>query len=406
MTRIDTVSVHGHEPRSSAFDALATPIACTATYTFSSSTELCDYFEGRISRQEYGRYGNPTVSDAERVLAELDGADDCALFASGMAAISTTLIALLKTGDHIVLLDEGYRRTRQLVTSVLGKLGVLATLVPVNDEGALARALRPETRVVFTESPTNPYLRVADLPALARACAKHGRAKLIVDATFATPANQRPLEFGADLVVHSCTKYLGGHNDLLAGSVAGESGLVSAVRDLRGVLGGILDPHAAYLLRRGIKTLALRVARQNESALEIARFLENREEVRRVHYPGVASHPDHAIAAAQMRGFGGVVSFELRGDGAQTGRFVDACRIAAIAPSLGGVETLIEQPAIMSYYGLAPEERRAMGISDSLVRLAVGIEDSRDLITDLASALEASGASGSVSGAASVQRGV
>jgi cystathionine gamma-synthase len=252
---------------------------------------------------------------------------------------------------------------------------------------ALAAAIGPSTRVILTESPTNPYLRVVDLPALAEAKRRHPRVKILIDATFATPLNQRPLEQGADLVLHSCTKYLGGHNDLLAGVVIGEQGLVALVREARDVLGGVLDPHAAYLLLRGLKTLSLRVARQNETGLAIARWLETQPEVARVHYPGLTSHPDHAIAARLMTGFGGVVSFVLRADLDVTARALDACELATIAPSLGGVETLIEQPAIMSYYGLSSEERAALGIADGLVRLSVGIEDVEDIRDDLARVL-------------------
>jgi cystathionine gamma-synthase len=212
----------------------------------------------------------------------------------------------------------------------------------------------------------------------------------MIDSTFATPVNQRPIEFGVDLVLHSATKYLSGHNDVLAGAISGKAGLISALHDFRGVLGGVLDPHAAYLLQRGIKTLALRVRRQNESALRIARFLEQHRRIERVHYPLLESHPDHAIARAQMSGGGGVISFELKGNLEDTSRFIDACRIATIAPSLGGVETLIEQPSLMSYYELTTEQRLAIGIKDNLVRLAVGIEDEEDLLADLGRALEVS----------------
>jgi cystathionine gamma-synthase len=224
---------------------------------------------------------------------------------------------------------------------------------------------------------------VVDLAALLQAKRLHPRVKILIDATFATPVNQRPLEQGADLVLHSCTKYLGGHNDLLAGVVVGDGALVSLVREARDVLGGVLDPHAAYLLLRGLKTLPLRVERQNTTGLAIARWLEAQPEVERVYYPGLTSHPDHAVAVRSMTGFGGVVSFVLRADLDLTARALDACELATIAPSLGGVETLIEQPAIMSYYGLTSEERAALGIRDGLVRLAVGVEDADDIREDL-----------------------
>ncbi len=385
--RFDTLAVRAGQPRQDAHDAVTTPIACTATYAFGSSAELKDHFEGRVERQEYGRYGNPTVRAAERKLAALDAGEDAALFGSGMAAITTALFALLKKGDHIVLVGDCYRRTRSFVTQTLGRFGVESTLVPAGDPGALEAAIGTSTRIILTESPTNPYLRVVDLPALARAKRLHPRVKILIDATFATPVNQRPLEQGADLVLHSCTKYLGGHNDLLAGVVIGDAGLVALVRDARDVLGGVLDPHAAYLLVRGLKTLALRVARQNATGLEIARWLEAQPQVARVHYPGLTSHPDHAVAVRLMTGFGGVVSFVLRADLDLTARALDACELATIAPSLGGVETLIEQPAIMSYYGLSSEERAELGVADGLVRLSVGVEDVEDIREDLARVL-------------------
>lgn len=389
--RPSTLAVHAGERRPNPDNAIVPPIACTATYTFRDTAELRDHFEGRVQREEYGRYGNPSVAAVERKLAALEGAEDCAVFASGMAAITTTLFALLRGGQHVVLTADGYRRTRQFVTGVLKKFGVEATLVEPGDHEALAAAIVPgKTRVILGESPTNPYLRVADLDALAAIKARHRGTglKVVIDATFATPINLQPLRRGADLVLHAGTKYLGGHNDLLAGAVCGDSALVGLVRELRGVLGGVLDAHSGYLLHRGLKTLALRVERQNRSAMAIASFLEGHPEVERVYYPGLASHPDHAVAAAQMTGFGGVVSFLVRGDLARTSRFIDACRVPQMGPSLGGVESLIEQPALMSFYELSTEERLAVGIRDNLVRLAVGVEDPEDLLADLDRALQ------------------
>lgn len=387
MSRSSTKAVRAGQPRKDALDAVTTPIACTATYAFGSTDEINAHFEGRITRDEYGRYGNPTVRAAEAKLAALDGAELACAFGSGMAAVTTTLFALLKAGDHVVLTSDCYRRTRAFVRDVLGRFGVEHTIVPPSAD-AVAKAIGPKTRVVLTESPTNPWLRVVDLPRIAEVARKVGaRVKVIVDSTFATPINQQPLTQGADLVIHSCTKYLGGHNDLLAGVVCGDAGLVSLVRDARDVLGGVLDPHAAYLLLRGIKTLALRVERQNVTALAIARWLEAQPEVERVAYPGLPSHPDHAVATRLMSGFGGVVSFVLRADYETTGRALDACELATLAPSLGGVETLIEQPAIMSYWGVAREDRIALGIDDGLVRLSVGIEDEADIRADLARVL-------------------
>ena len=385
-----TLAVHGGETRKKAHDSVTTPIVWSATYAFANTAEIESYFKGDIEREEYGRYGNPTVRAAEKKLAALEGAEDAALFSSGMAGATTALFELLKAGDHVVLTNDCYRRTRQFVTRFLSRLGVESTLVEPGDEEALRAALRPgRTKVILAESPTNPYLRVADLSAFVRVRNSCPGANLIIDGTFATPVNQRPLAEGVDLVIHSCTKYLGGHNDLMAGAVCGRAGLVQAIKDLRGVLGGVLDPQSAFLLIRGLKTLPLRVQRQNQTALEVAAWLERHPRVRQVFYPGLESHPDHAIARRQMRGFGGVVSFRIRGDARETSRVIDACKLATIAPSLGAAETLIEQPAYMSYFELTTEEREAIGIYDDLVRLSLGLEDAEDVIADLEQALSA-----------------
>ena len=385
-----TLAVHGGETRKKAHDSVTTPIVWSATYAFANTAEIESYFKGDIEREEYGRYGNPTVRAAEKKLAALEGAEDAALFSSGMAAATSALFELLKAGDHVVLTNDCYRRTRQFVTKFLSRLGVESTLVEPGDEEALRAALRPgRTKVILAESPTNPYLRVADLSAFVRVRNSCPGANLIIDGTFATPVNQRPLAEGVDLVIHSCTKYLGGHNDLLAGAVCGRAGLVQAIKDLRGVLGGVLDPQSAFLLIRGLKTLPLRVQRQNQTALEVAAWLERHPRVRQVFYPGLESHPDHAIARRQMRGFGGVVSFRIRGDARETSRVIDACKLATIAPSLGAAETLIEQPAYMSYFELTTAEREAIGIYDDLVRLSLGLEDAEDVIADLEQALSA-----------------
>ena len=384
---VGTDAVHGGEDRRKGGHAVTTPIHQTATYVFQDTAELCDYMEGRVERPEYGRYGNPTQRIAERKLAALDGGEDALLFSSGMAAITTTLLAMLSQGQHVVLTDDCYRRTRQFCARVLSRFGVDFTLVSPEDPDSLEAAIRPETRVVVSESPTNPYMRVIDLEWLV-GVARAKKVKTLIDATFATPVNQRPLEYGVDLVIHSATKYLGGHNDLLAGAVIGRGGLIGGVRDLQAVLGGVPDPNSAYLLIRGLKTLHLRIARQNETALAVARHLADHPRVVAVHYPGLEDHPQHAIAAAQMSGYGGVVSFEIDGGLDDGSRFIDAVRIPYIAPSLGGVETLIEQPALMSFYELSSAERAEVGIKENLIRLSVGVEDPGDLIADLDQALD------------------
>jgi cystathionine gamma-synthase len=388
-----TAAVHAGTPEARPSHTLAPAIAQTATYTFRDTADLERYFEGHDAdgdRQEYGRYGNPTVIEVERRVAALDGAEDALLFASGMAAVTTAVLALVKAGDHVVLFRDGYRRTRQFVAGTLARFGVTHTLVEPADLASFEQALTPKTRLAITELPTNPYLRCVDLPRLTAVC-KRARVKTLVDATFATPINARPLAHGADLVVHSATKYLGGHNDVLGGTVSGSAALVSLVRDLRHVLGGVADPHAAALIGRGMKTLALRVARQNETALAVARALERHPAVERVHYPMLPSHPDHEAARALLAGGGGVVSFVVRGGRKAAGRVIDGFRLATIAPSLGGVETLVEQPALMSYHELGDEELAAIGVEPGLIRLAVGVEETEDVVNDVLRALSAAG---------------
>ncbi len=384
---ISTLAVHAGEPHPKPGNALATPIIQTATYTFADTQELRDHFERRIKREEYGRYGNPTQRIAERKLAVLEHAEDCLLFSSGMAAITTTLFAVLSKGSHIIVTDDSYRRTRQFLTQVLSRYGIEVSIVPAGDYEAIEDAIRPTTRVLISESPTNPYNYILDLERFADIGGRH-RVKTIIDATFATPYNQRPLEFGIDLVLHSATKYLGGHNDLLAGAVLGPASLIDGIRSLQAVTGAIVDPFAAYLLLRGLKTFALRIERQNANAQALAEFLATHPRVMVVYYAGLPGHPQHDVAKRQMKGFGGVVSFEVKGDLESTSRIVDACRIPQIAPSLGGVESLIEQPALMSFYELTTEERLSVGIKDNLIRYSVGIEDVKDLIADLKSALK------------------
>jgi cystathionine gamma-synthase len=381
-----TRSVHGGERAQHEDATLTTPIHQTSTFWFRDSEEVRAYAEGRLVRDEYGRYSNPTWRAVERKLCELEGAEETVLFASGMAAATTTFLALLGRGDHIVVTNDCYRRTRQFIQQQLGKLEVEASVIEPADPIALKAALRDNTRLFFTESPTNPYLRVIDVPEAVRVAHERG-VQVIIDSTFASPVNHRPLADGADLVIHSATKYLGGHNDLIAGTVSGSAGAVKPIRNLVGVLGAVLDPHAAWLLLRGMKTLALRMERHNANGLAVSRWLEAHPKVRRVWYPGLPSHPDYAVATRQMRGFAGVVTFEIEGDLEAAIRFTDACRLPYIAPSLGGVESLVEMPVLMSYWDYPAEERQRYGITDTLVRLSCGIEDAADLVADLEQAL-------------------
>jgi cystathionine gamma-synthase len=382
-----TLAVHAGEPRLKPGHAVATPIIQTSTFTFADTQEIKDHFDGKIERVEYGRYGNWTQRVAETKLAALEGAGDCLLFASGMAAMTTALFAMLSRGTHVVVTDDSYRRTRQFLNQTLHRYGIEVSTVPAGDYEALEDAIRPTTRVLLSESPTNPYNRVLDLERFAEIGRRH-RVKTVIDGTFATPYNQRPLEWGVDLVMHSATKYLGGHNDLMAGAVLGSREIVDGVRNLQGITGAVVSPFVAFLLVRGLKTFALRMERHNTSAQAIAEFLAAHPKVAAVHYAGLTSHPEHDVAKRQMRGFGGVVSFEVKGDLDAASRVVDSCRIPYIAISLGGVESLVEQPAIMSFYELTTEERLAIGIKDNLIRYSVGIEDTADLIGDLSQALD------------------
>jgi cystathionine gamma-synthase len=389
-----TEAIHAGVPPKRPHGVLAPGIAQTATYRFGASAELDRYMRGEDpdpDRVEYGRYGNPTVRELERRLAALEGTDDALAFSTGMAAITTAILALTRAGDHVVLFRDCYRRTRQFVGQVLARFGVTCSLCEPGDLDGLAAALTDRTRLVVSESPTNPYLFCVDLERLVEIARARGRLRVLVDATLATPVQCRPAEYGVDLVVHSATKYLAGHNDVLGGAVCGPAQLLSLVKDARDVLGGTLDPHAAFLVARGLKTLALRVERQSATALALARALEAHRAVERVWYPLLESHPSHAVAQRQMRGGGGLVSFAVRGGREAAARVVDGCRLASIASSLGGVETLVEQPALMSYFELDDAGLAEVGILPGLIRIAVGCEETDDVVRDVIEALDALG---------------
>ncbi|MEM6292664.1 MAG: aminotransferase class I/II-fold pyridoxal phosphate-dependent enzyme [Myxococcota bacterium] len=381
-----TRAVHDGEPGVRSDRSISTPVVHASTYPFENTAELVAYMNGERERpEEYGRYGNPTVAACEAKLAALEGGDAAVLMSSGMAAITTTLLSMLRAGQHVVFTSDVYRKTRQFARQVLSRYGVEVDIVEP-DIDALAKVVTSKTRIVFTEAPTNPYGRMVDLDALAGLAREH-RAKTMIDATFATPVNMRPLEHGIDLVLHSTTKYLGGHNDLLGGAVVGKGPIVEAIREQHGMFGAVADPNTAFLTLRGVKTLGLRVAQQNETALRLATMLEGHAAVKQVWYPMLASHPDHALAQRYLRGGGGVIAFEVEG-GIEAGtRLVDGVRIPKLAASLGGVESLIEQPPLMSFFELSPEQRAEIGIKEGLVRMSVGIEDADDLEADLRQAL-------------------
>ncbi len=388
-----TQSVHGGAKREKGFHSVTTPIVQSATYTFEDTARLIEFLDkkvygGELQREEYARYGNPSVWEVENRIADLEAAEDAVVYPSGMSAVTSLFLTVLRPGNHIIMTDDCYRRTRQFCLTTLKKFGIVTSIVPMSDYDALEAAIVPgKTRFIFTETPTNPYLRVADLERLVTIAKSH-RVMTLLDTTFATPINLRPLNYGVDFVMHSATKYLAGHNDILAGVIAGSAARIKALKDARGMFGNVIDPHQAYLLERGMKTLAVRVRHQNASAMIVARFLETHPKIERIHYPGLETHPDHLVAKAQMSGFGGVISFQVAGGLETTSDFIDRLKIPFIAPSLGGTESLIEQPAYVSYYDLNSEEREAIGIKDNLVRFALGIEDPEDLIADLRQALE------------------
>lgn len=383
-----TLAVHAGELRQKPGNSITDPIFCTATYTFQDTAAVLEYLEKKLPREEYGRYGNPTEKVVEGKLAALEGGESAIVFSTGMAAIATFLLAKLQAGDEIVLFDECYHRTREFCLKVLGRFGVVTHLVPACDYGKLESAITPRTKLLFSESPTNPHLSVVDLERFVAIGRRHG-IETVIDATLATPYNLQPLSWGVDYVIHSCTKYLAGHNDMLGGVVIGRAEALEPVRKLRGIMGAINGPHNLYLLLRGLKTFALRMQRHNENGLAVAQFLANHPRVQRVYYPGLPSHPSYAVAQRTMRGFGGLITFLVhQADAQQTARIVDALRLPRIGPSFGGVESLVEQPIIMSYHDFTPQQRQAVGIYDNMIRLSCGIENPEDLIADLQQALE------------------
>jgi len=388
-----TRSVHAGETRPKPLHALIDPIFQTSTYTFDNMADAVAYQDahnkGHVDdRFEYGRYGNPTIAAVEARLAALEHAETVILVASGMAALAYTFLQYLPSGSHIVITDDSYRRTRQLVEDHLKKFNVDCTVIPFGDFAALEAAIRPETRILFSETPSNPYLRVLDVERFAEIGRRRGLIT-VLDCTFATPINLTPLDYGIDVVIHSATKYLGGHNDLLAGVIAGSHEVVDYIRGYVGILGGISDPNTAYLLLRGLKTLSLRVRQQNANGQAVAEFLAAHPMVEQVWYPGLNTHPGHEIASKQMKGYGGVLSFTVKGGRQETFRFMDALKIPFISPSLGGTESLVLHVAAQAYSDLNPEQCLKEGIPQNLVRLALGIEDADDLIADLDQALRA-----------------
>lgn len=381
--RQETEAVRAGADLSKKNGPLATPIYQTSTFEVTDSEQQ---LRATHTDMFYTRYGNPTHTVAESAIAELEGAEASLLFASGMGAITTTVFALLKAGDHVVAQRDIYGGVTKFFSQWLPKLGIETTFVDTVEYDHHVKAIRPNTRMLYLESPTNPTLRVIDLNKVAAIAQQHNLISMI-DSTFATPINQRPAEFGIDLVMHSGTKYFGGHSDLICGIVAGRRDLIDKIHETRTTLGGTMDPHAAWLLLRGIKTLAVRVQRQNLNALRVAQHLAKHSAVRRVHYPFLDSHPQHALATQQMHGGGGVLSFEVDGSAQDAIRVAESLRLFTLAPSLGGVDSLVTLPVLTSHAMISAEQRQKMGVTEQLIRLSIGIENADDLIADLDHAL-------------------
>jgi cystathionine beta-lyase/cystathionine gamma-synthase len=381
--RPETEAIHGGASLDKRNAPMEEPIYQTSTFQVTDSDE-----QVRATNTDmfYTRYGNPTHTAVEKRIAELEGANAALLFASGMNAITTSLMALLKAGDHIISQRDIYGGVTKFLSSWLPKMGIETTFVDTIDYDQYVRAIRPNTKLLYLESPTNPTLRVIDLRKTAAIARDHGLISAM-DGTFGTPINQRPVEYGIDLVLHSGTKYFGGHTDLICGVAAGRKDLIDIILGTRTTLGGVMDPHAAFMLLRGIKTLAVRVERQNESALRIAEFLSTHPKVRSVNYPFLKGHPQRALAIEQMKGAGGVLSFEVEGTAEDAKRVSEALQLFILAPSLGGAESLVSIPVLTSHAMISAEHRKQMGVTEQLIRLSVGVEHVDDLIADIDHAL-------------------
>ncbi len=384
--RAATEMIHGTESVSREAEPLTLPIYETTTFVFESAEQVKAYNAGRSQRFLYTRYGNPTIAAVEQTIAGLEGAEAAMLFSSGMAATATALLALLRSGEEVVCSSAIYGGTLHLLADLFPRYGIKARFASLDELARPEPLLGPSTRVVWFESPINPTLRCVDVAPIAAACrARHIIS--IIDNTFASPINQQPIALGVDLVMHSVTKYLNGHSDVTAGAIVGSRGLLQELEKARRLLGTILDPHAAYAIGRGLKTLAVRMDRHNSNALAVARWLEKDARIARVYYPGLPSHPDHALASRQMRGFGGMLCVDLGGGQERAERFFDRLQVIKRAASLGGVESLCSLPVLTSQWGHSDAQLAEAGVTRSMVRLSIGLEDPQDLIEDLDQAL-------------------
>lgn len=378
--RIDTKLIHAGEARPRILGAVEMPIFQSAMFEYEGETSYHDLKYIRLN-------STPNQVAVGAKIAALENAEAGLVTASGMAAISTTLLALLSAGDHLLAQSSLYGGTHDLLVHDFPKFGIAVDFIDADDASSWKAKLRPNTKAIYVEAMTNPLVEVGDLAAVVSFAREHALTS-IIDNTFASPVNYTPIDAGFDLVIHSATKFLNGHADIVGGTVAGRKETVERIRHKLNHLGGSMDPHAAFLLNRGLKTLALRMRHQNESTLKIAQFLAAHRAVSRVNYPGLETHPRHARAKQLFKGFGGVLSFELKGSVETADRFMKQTTLPIIAPSLGGVHTLLTRPAQTSHAGLSPEERQKVGISDTLIRLSVGIEAAEDLIEDLDQALK------------------
>ena len=377
----------GESVDTGATPSLTTPIYETSTFVFDSVADVVKYQEGKLNGYLYSRYENPTVVAVEHKLAAIDGAELSLLFSSGMAAIATAMFTLLESGDEIVCSAAIYGGTFHIIEDVLSKLGITHRFVSLADLANPASVIGPQTKIVWFESPINPTLRCVDVRAVAAACRQAGVTS-VVDNTFASPINQPVLAMGVDLSMQSCTKYLNGHSDVTGGALSGSRALLAPMGKMRRLLGGVMDPQPAFALGKGMKTMTLRVARHNTNALAVAQFLEGHPNIERVLYPGLASHPDHAVAKRQMSGFGGVVTVDVKGGKEAAFRTFDHLKVIKRAASLGGVESICSLPILTSQYGLTDEELVTAGVSKGMIRISIGLEDSADLIEDLDQALK------------------
>jgi len=385
-----TIAVHGGErPEEQPFGAVVSPVFHSATFSFQSFDEMRRYARGELPEAYfYSRYANPTVAEAERKIAELEGAEACVVTASGSAATFCALASVCEAGDEVVAYDSIYGGTVKILTKLLRKFGVQGRFISLAEVSRLTGIAGERTRVFWFETPANPINRIVDLDQVAEAARRAGFLS-IVDNTFATPILQKPIAHGIDAVMHSATKYLGGHSDLTAGAVAGTKAFVDRIREMAVLVGATLDPAAAYLLSRGIRTLDLRVRASSENAMKLAQTLRKHAKVARVYYPGLEDDPGHELAKQQMRGgFGGIVAIDLVGGEREVEKLFNSFRLIRTAPSLGGVETLVSYPLYSSHSGFSEERLRAAGVSSATVRFALGIESANDIIADITQALD------------------